>query len=97
MDPILRLQVFERDHWQCAYCGAREGQWRDGRYVTLEQHHRLIRGQGGQDTYENLVTLCGPMPAGCHGRCHKSPAWAYENGLMIRSWQGHPSESWKPG
>jgi 5-methylcytosine-specific restriction endonuclease McrA len=53
----LREQVLRRDGWKCQYCGARS---------NLEVHHKEFRSQGGDDSGENLITLC----AGCYSLLH---------------------------
>ncbi len=53
----LREQVLRRDGWMCQCCGKR---------FNLEVHHREFRSQGGNDSEENLITLC----AGCHSLVH---------------------------
>lgn len=45
-------------------------------------HHRKRRSQGGPDTDENFVAVC----VECHDDIHRNPAWAYENGWLVRSW-----------
>jgi 5-methylcytosine-specific restriction endonuclease McrA len=58
----LREQVLRRDGWRCQYCGNRS---------NLEVHHKDFRSQGGDDSEENLITLC----ASCHSLFHRrSPA-----------------------
>lgn len=48
--PIeLRLAVYERDGFQCLECGAKDD-------LTLDHIHPF--SLGGEDTYENLRTLC---------------------------------------
>src|SRR4029077_15912863 len=54
----LRQQVLSRDGWRCQCCGARS---------NLEVHHKDCRGQGGDDSEQNLITLC----ATCHGDMHR--------------------------
>ena len=53
----LREQVLRRDGWRCQSCGARS---------NLEVHHQEFRSQSGDDSEENLITLC----AGCHFLVH---------------------------
>lgn len=53
----LRKQVLERDGWRCQYCGSSE---------NLHVHHVQSRGRLGDDTLENLITLC----AYCHRNVH---------------------------
>ena len=59
----LCSQVFERDGWQCQFCGARD---------NLQVHHQQFRSEGGSDTLDNLITLCHR----CHRRLHSSSALA---------------------
>ncbi len=44
-----REHVFQRDHYRCVKCGSR---------LSLEADHIKSRGQGGDDSMENLQTLC---------------------------------------
>ncbi|MGO9573053.1 MAG: HNH endonuclease [Terriglobales bacterium] len=46
-----------RDGWRCQCSGTRS---------NLEVNHREFRGQGGDDSEENLITPC----AGCHSIGH---------------------------
>jgi 5-methylcytosine-specific restriction endonuclease McrA len=61
LDPhayeLLRLQVLERDAWRCQNCGARQ---------HLEVHHKEFRSRTGDDSEENLITLC----SSCHESTH---------------------------
>jgi hypothetical protein len=53
-DPEHRRSVFERDRWQCQYCGDS---------VTVETatiDHRVPVARGGTDALENLATACFP-------------------------------------
>lgn len=85
----LRPLVFERDNYHCARCG------NDYLVAALEAHHRLPRGNGGPDTMENLVSLCGPNPLGCHGHIHAHPDEGYASGLLIRESDGPPVVAWR--
>ena len=53
----LCREVLERDGWRCQWCGRTE---------ALQVHHVQPRGRLGDDTEENLITLC----VGCHQSCH---------------------------
>jgi 5-methylcytosine-specific restriction endonuclease McrA len=61
MDPVsyesLRQQILRRDGWKCQLCRTMS---------NLEVHHRQFRSHSGQDSEENLITLC----VGCHGEMH---------------------------
>ena len=62
LDPIsyenLRQQILRRDGWRCQSCGA---------MANLEVHHSVFRGQLGNDSEENLITLCAACHANAHG------------------------------
>jgi ATP-dependent DNA helicase RecQ len=53
----LRQQVLRRDGWRCQSCGA---------MANLEVHHREFRSHSGEDSEENLITLCST----CHAIVH---------------------------
>jgi hypothetical protein len=52
------------------------------REQAAHTHHRKRRSQGGTDAPANLMRLC----FGCHERVHREPAWAYDNGYLVASW-----------
>jgi 5-methylcytosine-specific restriction endonuclease McrA len=54
----LRREVLQRDAWRCQNCGSRE---------DLQVHHKQFRSQSGDDSDENLITLC----ATCHSATHR--------------------------
>jgi len=62
LDPkryrALRKQVLERDGWRCQLCGS---------LTNLQVHHRRFRSRLGDDTAENLITLC----VDCHRAEHE--------------------------
>jgi 5-methylcytosine-specific restriction endonuclease McrA len=55
----LRQQILLRDGWRCQSCGAMS---------NLEVHHREYRSHLGDDSEENLITLCAECHARIHGR-----------------------------
>ena len=61
LDPIsyahLRQKILRRDGWRCQACGAMS---------NLEIHHKEFRSHSGEDSEENLITLC----AACHSQTH---------------------------
>jgi ATP-dependent DNA helicase RecQ len=63
LDPLsyesLRQQILRRDGWRCQSCGAMS---------NLEVHHREFRSHSGEDSEENLITLCAPCHANAHNR-----------------------------
>ena len=61
LDPLsyqsLRQQVLRRDGWQCQSCGTMS---------NLEIHHKQFRSHSGDDSEQNLITLC----TACHTTVH---------------------------
>lgn len=61
LDPVpyeaIRQQVLRRDGWRCQLCGAMS---------NLEVHHKEFRSHAGNDSEENLITLC----TACHSETH---------------------------
>ncbi len=53
----LRQHVLERDGWRCQSCGS---------LSNLQVHHLQSRSHQGDDSGENLLTLC----AQCHRNVH---------------------------
>ncbi len=49
--------VLQRDGWRCQHCGSR---------TKLQVHHLTSRAQLGDDSAQNLITLC----AACHEFAH---------------------------
>jgi hypothetical protein len=71
LDPVsyqsLRQQVLRRDGWRCQLCGTMS---------NLEVHHREFRSHSGDDSEENLITLCSP----CHHEAHCHSVSGINNG-----------------
>ncbi len=57
----LMKRVLERDGWRCRKCGALE---------NLQVHHQLRRSHQGNDSLENLVTLCAYCHIEEHGQLY---------------------------
>jgi 5-methylcytosine-specific restriction endonuclease McrA len=55
----LRNQVLHRDSWRCQSCGT---------MANLEVHHKQFRSRSGDDSSQNLITLC----ARCHASVHRN-------------------------
>lgn len=80
----LRQQVLGRDSWRCQSCGTMS---------NLEVHHKQFRSHSGNDSEENLITLCSTCHASVHGRRDNSftaatrtdvPAVKCDEGAQIR-------------
>jgi 5-methylcytosine-specific restriction endonuclease McrA len=55
----LHHAILRRDDWRCQVCGTR---------LHLEVHHQQFRSRSGDDTEENLITLCHNCHSAEHGR-----------------------------
>ena len=53
----LQRKILERDGWRCQACGAMSG---------LQVHHIERRSRLGEDSENNLITLCSE----CHRAIH---------------------------
>ena len=53
----LRKRALARDNWRCQNCGTAE---------NLQVHHIRWRSHLGDDSLDNLITLC----VGCHISTH---------------------------
>lgn len=51
---LSRRAVFERDGNRCAYCGREFGR------ADLTLDHVIPRSRGGRNSFDNVVTACGP-------------------------------------
>lgn len=75
--PNARALVRTRDgHW-CQRCGCSIVD------VPSSLHHRKLRSQGGQDTPDNMIRLCGTGTLGCHSVVHANPAVSRSQGLIV--------------
>lgn len=70
--PVSRRTVLSRDDYTCQYCGAQPGK------SDLTMDHVLPRSRGGDHSWENVTTACGP----CNRRKgNRTPA---EAGMSLR-------------
>jgi len=66
-DPV-RVAVLKRDNFRCAHCGwSRDLLNKDDPRKMLELHHKQQHKDGGENTVENLITLCNV----CHDDIHR--------------------------
>ncbi len=76
---MTRYEIFYRDHYTCHYCG------KETRQLTLD--HVVPRHQGGQHTWENVVSACVP----CNRRkAGKTPS---EAGMKLISKPARPHDN----
>lgn len=62
----IKQLVFQRDDYTCQRCFHQSGPHAGKEGRILHPHHVNPQSEGGEDTLENLVTLCKP----CHGVQH---------------------------
>ena len=75
-DPV-RVEVLERDQFQCVKCGwSRSASRHDDPRTRLELHHEKPHSERGDNTVGNLVTVCNF----CHDQIHRSR----QGGLRIQ-------------
>lgn len=85
LDPQIAKAVFNRDGWRCRHCN---------RGDTIDPHHIIFRSAGGEDTLENLLTLCRKCHDDVHGGRLKIEIDGYYNGNpIIKFWK---QKGWKP-
>jgi len=65
----LRNQVLRRDGWRCQSCGEMS---------NLEVHHQEFRSHSGDDSEQNLITLCAKCHAGIHDGARSSAFLTHE-------------------
>jgi hypothetical protein len=65
-DPVRR-EALVRDNYTCQKCRWTHKQWNPSDPRHLELHHKEQHAKGGENTKENLLTLCTV----CHDEIHK--------------------------
>lgn len=80
-----RAEVIERSSGRCE--AAVEGVCK---VRGTNAHHKHMSGQGGPDTPENLLWVCGSGTTGCHGWIHANPEAATALGLLVSSFSPAP-------
>ena len=62
----VRREVLQRDDYKCMKCGWHHEKWNPSDPRHLEAHHVKLHAEGGENTAENLMTLCNV----CHDKAH---------------------------
>lgn len=75
--PLSRRALFQRDSFQCQYCG--------GKPERLEVEHVVPRAQGGRNVWENVTTACRECNA------HKRDRTPQQAGMTLLSKPYAPS------
>lgn len=65
-DPIKR-KIFRRDEYKCTVCKWSHEEWNRSDPRHLELHHQKAHVKGGENTENNLITLCTV----CHDEIHR--------------------------
>lgn len=65
-DPI-RGAILRRDNYKCIKCGWTHEDWNRSDPRHLELHHKKEHAKGGENTEENLITVCTV----CHDEIHR--------------------------
>lgn len=68
ISDAVRIVVLKRDGYKCVTCGWKRSDWSPDDPRNLELHHRVHHVRGGENTPENLETLCNV----CHDSRHKA-------------------------
>lgn len=63
----VRAKVLERDGYACRDCGWHQSKWTPALPRHLELHHVLEHAKGGENSVDNLITLCTV----CHDERHR--------------------------
>ena len=57
--PLNRRNIMIRDNLTCQYCGKKPGKGK-GNIAGLTLDHVVAQSKGGENSWTNLVTACGP-------------------------------------
>jgi len=63
----VRGEVLRRDGYTCVSCKWRRELWNPADPRFLELHHKIKHAAGGDNTFQNLITLCNI----CHDEVHR--------------------------
>lgn len=77
MPSTVQDAVRRRSRGVCELCGSAP---------AAHLHHRRLRSQGGQNTYENLADLCHACHNSSDDAVHANVDWARRHGWIVPSW-----------
>lgn len=60
----IRLKVYKRDSYDCQVCGIKCTNVKKVTWKVIQCHHIIPWRDGGEDSMDNLITLC----TRCHGK-----------------------------
>lgn len=58
----MRFEIYQRDKFRCFYCKRHKDNLPTGVHLTLD--HKIPHSDGGDDSFENLVTACSECNKG---------------------------------
>ena len=67
IDDDVKGKVLRRDDYRCRDCGWNYTLWNRSDPRHLELHHKIAHVRGGENTPDNLITLCNT----CHDKVHR--------------------------
>lgn len=62
ISQTLRFEIFQRDQFRCYYCKKHKNEFENGIHLALD--HKIPYCDGGEDSFENLVTACSECNTG---------------------------------
>ena len=65
---IIKSDVLRRDEYKCTKCNWSHEEWNRSDPRHLELHHVKPHAEGGENTKDNLITLCTV----CHDDVHRN-------------------------
>ncbi len=65
---VVKREVLRRDEYKCTKCNWSHEEWNRSDPRHLELHHAKPHAEGGENTEENLITLCTV----CHDDVHRN-------------------------
>jgi len=60
--PHMRFEIYQRDKFRCYYCKRHKDELPPGVHLTLD--HKIPYCDGGDDSFDNLVTACSECNKG---------------------------------
>lgn len=87
----LEPELYDRSKGWCevAMPGICEGR-------AINTHHRLPLGQGGEESLDNYLHLCGSGTTGCHGWIEHHRAMSYSQGWLVHMGSDPALIEWSP-
>lgn len=65
---VIKRNVLRRDEYRCTICHWSHHEWNRSDPRHLELHHEIHHAQGGENTEDNLITVCTV----CHDEIHRN-------------------------